>query len=511
MSNERAKTARAEIRGQQRAADVFPTLRGGDRRVPDVVPSDAPTPKDAAAAPAAEHHAYNAAMIVLVVDDDASVRLLVHKLLVRSAHDVVEAQDGLEAIQILASRPVDLVITDLNMPGADGLQLLRHTREKYPKIPVLILTGEDSIRDCVEAMRAGAFNFLTKPFHPRDLEEVVRQALRARGAQPGAAPGGDDGQPQVALIGVSAALRAVIETVELVAHTSSTVLITGESGTGKEVVARLLHGSSGRAGGPLVAINCGAIPEALMESEMFGHAKGSFTGATEARPGTFVEANGGTLFLDEIAELPLPLQVKLLRVLQDRRVTAVGDNRPRAIDVRIIAATNRDLEAMVRDGTFRADLYYRLDVLPIRLPAVRERREDIPLLIQHFLESMNRRFDRQVVLGDAALARLLAYDWPGNVREMENLCERLVVLNRSGTIEVDELPARLTCRPTPSVAGAAALVDLQTRAIDLQAVVAEFEDSLIERAMRTADGNKTRAAELLGLSRTTLLDKLKRQ
>jgi two-component system, NtrC family, response regulator AtoC len=455
--------------------------------------------------------AYNATMTVLVVDDDASVRSLLHKLLSRSRYDVIEAEDGLEAIQILGSRPIDLVITDLNMPRADGLQVLRHTREKHPKVPVLILTGENSIRDCVEAMRAGAFNFLTKPFHAADLDEIVRQALRARGPQTGSAQSSDDGQPQVALIGVSAALRTVIETVERMSHTSSTVLITGESGTGKEVVARLLHGTSGRASGPLVAINCGAIPEALMESEMFGHAKGSFTGATEARPGLFVQANGGTLFLDEIAELPLALQVKLLRVLQERRVTAVGDSRERAVDVRIIAATNRDLEAMVRDGTFRADLYYRLDVLPIHLPALRERREDIPLLVQHFLQSMNRRFDREVLLGDDALTLMKGYAWPGNVREMENLLERLVVLNRSGTIEIGELPPRLTSGTMASVTVAAASVDLGKGGIDLQAAVAEFEDSLIQRALRLAEGNKTRAAELLGLSRTTLLDKIKRQ
>jgi len=450
-------------------------------------------------------------MRVLVVDDDASVRAMVSKLLTRGGYEVVEAQDGVEAIEVLGARPIDLVITDLNMPRADGLQVLRHTREKHPKIPVLILTGENSIRDCVEAMRAGAFNFLTKPFHAADLSEIVRQALRARGPQTGAVQGDDSGQPQVALIGVSAALRAVIDAVERMAHTSSTVLITGESGTGKEVVARLLHGTSGRASGPLVAINCGAIPEALMESEMFGHAKGSFTGATEARAGLFLQANGGTLFLDEIAELPLALQVKLLRVLQERQVTPVGDNRARAVDVRIIAATNRDLETMVREGTFRADLYYRLDVLPIHLPALRERREDIPLLVQHFLQSMNRRFDREVSLDDAALSLMKSYGWPGNVREMENLLERLVVLNRSGAISIAELPSRLTSGTMASVTVAAATVDLGKGGIDLQAAVAEFEDSLIQRALRLAEGNKTRAAELLGLSRTTLLDKIKRQ
>jgi two-component system, NtrC family, response regulator AtoC len=450
-------------------------------------------------------------MKALVADDDAPVRSMLSKLLTRSGHEVFEARDGLEAIAALGGRPIDLVITDLNMPRADGLQVLRYTREKHPKIPVLILTGENSIRDCVEAMRGGAFNFLTKPFHPADLEEIVRQALRARGPQPGPAPSGDQSQPQVAVIGASAALRAVIEAVERMANTSSTVLITGESGTGKEVVARLLHGTSGRAGGPLVAINCGAIPEALMESEMFGHAKGSFTGATEARTGLFVQANGGTLFLDEIAELPLSLQVKLLRALQERQVTPVGENRPRSVDVRIIAATNRDLEAMVREGTFRADLFYRLDVLPLRLPALRERREDIPLLVQHFLQSMNRRFDRAVLLDDAALTLMTSYAWPGNVREMENLVERLVVLNRSGTITIAELPPRLTSGTMAAVTAAAATIDLGKGGIDLPAAVAEFEDSLIQSALRLADGNKTRAAELLGLSRTTLLDKIKRQ
>jgi DNA-binding NtrC family response regulator len=450
-------------------------------------------------------------MDILIVDDDPTVLALLRAILTRAEFGVLEAQDGLEALEILNARSVDLVITDLNMPRADGLQVLRRTRERYPKTPVLMMAGEGSIRDCVEAIRAGAFNFLTKPFHPKDLLEIIRQAIRARGpvGQPG--PAGNDGQPQVALIGTSAALRAVIETVERVAQTTSTVLITGESGTGKEVVARLLHGLSGRASAPLVAINCGAIPPTLIESELFGHTKGSFTGAGEARPGKFLQANGGTLFLDEIAELPLGQQVKFLRVLQERRITAVGDTRPREVDVRIIAATNQDLEAMVRAGTFRADLYYRLDVLPISLPSLRERREDIPLLARHFLEFMNRRFDRDVALGTDVLNVMNSYDWPGNVREMENLFERLVVLNRTGKVGLDELPRRMGSGPTARATIAAGQLDIGDRGIDLQAVVATFETSLIDRALGLASGNKTRAAGFLGLSRTTLLDKLKRQ
>jgi len=447
---------------------------------------------------------------VLIADDDPSVRGLLRTLLARRGYGVIEAEDGTAAIEKLAARPVDVVITDLVMPRANGFEVLRRARERQPQTPVVMLTAEGSIQDCVEAMRAGAFNFLTKPFHPNDLEEVVRQAVRARG-ETGTRParGPADEHPQVALVGESAALREVIELVERMAGNSSTVLITGESGTGKDVVARLLHGSSPRVGGPFVAVNCGAIPETLIESELFGHARGAFTGATDARPGKFVQAEDGTLFLDEIGELPLALQVKLLRVLQDREITAVGEARSRTVDVRIIAASNRDLELMVREGSFRQDLYYRLEVLPIRLPALRERPEDVPILARHFLEATTRRLGRDVALGEDALTLLKLHSWPGNVREMENLIERLVVLNRYGTITEADLPARLRGGPGSGAATAAA-AELARGAIDLPATMAAIEGSLIEQALRQAGGNKTRAADLLGLSRTTLLDKLKR-
>jgi two-component system response regulator AtoC len=447
---------------------------------------------------------------VLIADDDPSMRLLLRTVVGRAGHAITEAEDGRAAIVELARAPVDVVITDLMMPHADGFEVLRRARELQPRTPVIMLTSAGSIRDCVQAMRAGAFNFLSKPFHPKDLLEVIERALRTRADGPATSPASEDGRPQVALVGDSCAIRAVIDVVERVARTNATVLITGESGTGKEVVARLLHGSSGRTAGPFVAVNCGAIPESLIESELFGHAKGAFTGATEARTGKFLQAHGGTMFLDEIGELPLGMQVKLLRVLQERELTPVGDGRTRQIDVRVIASTNVDLETAVRQGKFRQDLYYRLEVLPIPLPALRERADDIPLLARHFLDDANRRLGTKVELGEDAMAVIKMYAWPGNVREMENLFERLVILSRSGSIAATDLPARMrTAESTDAVAAAASALENGT--IDLASTLMAIETSLIEQALRQAKGNRTHAAERLGLSRTTLVDKLKRR
>jgi two-component system, NtrC family, response regulator AtoC len=452
---------------------------------------------------------------ILVADDDVSMRALLRALLTRGGYVVVETADGRSAISELASQAFDVVVTDLAMPGADGFEVLARARELQPQTPVLVLTADGSIRDCVKAMREGAFNFLTKPFHPKDLLEFVAQALHARSGgnkrtpHPRASQGRDDGRSQLALIGDSPALKAVIDLIERIAQSDATVLISGESGTGKEVVARLLHGSS-RPCGPFVAINCGAIPESLLESELFGHTKGSFTGASEARVGKFLQADGGTLFLDEIGDLPLSMQVKLLRVLQEREVTPVGDSRARPIDVRIIAASNLDLEVLVREKRFRQDLYYRLDVLPVRLPALRERSEDIPLLASHFLDAVNRRLQKTVVLGEDALALLKLYAWPGNVREMENLFERLVILDRTGTIGAEDLPDRMRGDGVLSGAAAAAAAQLARGSIDLTSTLAALEGSLIEQALRQAGGNKTHAAESLGLNRTTFVDKTKR-
>jgi two-component system NtrC family response regulator len=445
---------------------------------------------------------------VLIVDDEEDIRQSLRRAIERMGHKVVEASDGLDAARIMDADSFDAVVSDLRMPRADGFAVLHKAQEPPRSMPVVILTASAQLSDCVQAMRAGAFNFLVKPFHVEELRTVLEAAL-ANGRAPGKTPRPNDtGQPQAALVGDSPALRAVMDMITQVAGTDATVLLLGESGTGKEVVARLLHAFSPRVGGPFVAVNCGAIPEGLVESELFGHAKGAFTGATEARAGKFVDADGGTLFLDEISELPLGLQVKLLRVLQDRTVTAVGESKIRAVNTRVVAASNQNLEALVKAGKFRADLFFRLNVVPVTLPALRERAEDVGPLCRHFLASCAARLGKRVELSDAALMALQLYEWPGNVRELENLIERLVILNRTGTIGVSDLPASVR---SPAASLAAETVEGATAdAIDLPATLARIETSLIERALRVAAGNRTRAAELLGISRTTLIDKLKR-
>jgi DNA-binding NtrC family response regulator len=438
------------------------------------------------------------------------IRAVVKRVVERLGHRVTEAADGAEAGLAIDAGGLDLVISDLRMPKADGFAVLRRAQQAAHRVPVIILTASTAISDCVEAMRSGALNFLVKPFDQDELTGVVEVALAQGQASVRTETNRTRNmvQPQAILVGESAVLRAVIETVGQVAPTDATVLLLGESGTGKEVVARLLHGFSPRVGRPLIAVNCGAMPEGLVESELFGHARGAFTGATEARQGKFAEADGGTLFLDEISELPPALQVKLLRVLQDRTVTPVGESKSRIVNTRVVAATNQDLETLVKQGKFRSDLFFRLNVVPIALPALRERSEDVPRLAQHFLVSANRRAQKNVTLTDAALLAMQLYSWPGNVRELENLIERMTILNRTGVIGVDDLPPAVRGVAGELAAAAAAAPDDQ--AIDLVSTLAKIESALIDRAMRAAGGNKTRAAELLGLSRTTLLDKLKR-
>ena len=447
---------------------------------------------------------------VLIVDDEAEIRAVVKRVVEHLGHRTEEAADGLEAIKALDGGAFDLVVSDLRMPRADGFAVLRKAREPGHHVPVIMVTASTLISDCVEAMRSGALNFIVKPFDPNELKAVVEVALAPGQPSPrvAATRPTDLAEPQAILVGDSQALRGVIEIVSQVAPTDATVLLLGESGTGKEVVARLIHAFSSRVGRPLIAVNCGAIPEGLVESELFGHARGAFTGATEARAGKFVEADGGTLFLDEISELPAALQVKLLRVLQDRTVTPVGEAKTKTVNTRVVAASNQNLEALVKEGKFRADLFFRLNVVPIVLPALRERAEDVPPLAQHFLVSANRRCQKHVVLSEAALLALQLYSWPGNVRELENLIERMTILNRTGVIGLEELPAGV--RGVASELAAGTVVLPPGEAIDLVATLARIEAALIDRAIHNAGGNKTRAAELLGLSRTTLLDKLKR-
>jgi DNA-binding NtrC family response regulator len=447
---------------------------------------------------------------ILIVDDEPPVLQAVRGVIEQMGHQAQEASDGAQAIAALQSEAFDLVVTDLRMPNQDGFAVVRRARELPARTPTVVLTASASISDCVEAMQAGAFNFLVKPLNRDELRRVVSSALAA--ARPQATedlPTGA-GQPQAALIGASPLLRRCLDVVDNVAPTDATVLLLGESGTGKEVVARLIHAFSPRAAGPFVAVDCAALPEALAESELFGHAKGAFAGNTEAQPGRFVEADRGTLLLDDVTALPFAVQGKLLRVLQDRAVKPMGDARIHQVNTRVLAATNQDPEALVREGKFRADLFFRLNVVPITLPALRERTEDIPRLAEHFITLACRRTGKNVKFSEAALVTLQLYDWPGNVRELENMVERLVIMSATDTIGVNDLPTQVRTPSARLAAVAAAATGTPGDHIDLAATLSRIEAALIARAMKAANGNKTRAAEALGLNRTTLIDKLKR-
>ena len=449
---------------------------------------------------------------ILIVDDEPPVLQAVRGVIEQMGHQAREANDGAQAIAALESEVFDLVVTDLRMPNQDGFAVVRRARELPAHTPAVVLTASASIADCVEAMQAGAFNFLVKPLNRDELRSVVSSALAA--ARPQAKPSEEQsagvGQPQAALIGESPVLRRCLDIVDNVAPTDATVLLLGESGTGKEVVARLIHAFSPRAAGPFVAVDCAALPEALADSELFGQAKGAFSGAAEGQPGRFLEADGGTLLLDDVTALPFAVQGKLLRVLQDRAVKPMGDARIRQVNTRVLAATNQDPEALVREGKFRADLFFRLNVVPITLPALRERTEDVPRLAEHFLALACRRTGKNVKFSEAALVTLQLYDWPGNVRELENMVERLVILSATDTIGVNDLSGPVRTPSAHLAAVAAAATGTPGDHIDLAATLSRIEATLIARAMKAASGNKTRAAEALGLNRTTLIDKLKR-
>jgi DNA-binding NtrC family response regulator len=451
----------------------------------------------------------------LLVDDESLIRKRVRRVLDLLAFEVTEASDGREAIARLSETAFELVVTDLRMPEVDGMAVVRHVRERYPETLAVVLTASGRVEDCVEAMKAGAHDFVTKPFHEDELRDTLQAVLRSRVERPSRGAGGHrERRAPVTLIGESPAMRSLLAMVERIGGSDATVLISGESGTGKEVIARLLHGVSPRAGRPFVAVNCGAIPEGLVESELFGHARGAFTGAVERRVGRFAQADSGTLFLDEVGELPPAMQVKLLRVLQEREITPVGDARAIPVDVRVIAATHRDLEAMSLDGRFREDLYYRLAVVPLEVPPLRARAGDIPTLVTYFLSAANKRNRSAVRIEDDALTALRAYPFPGNVRELENLVERLVVTDDDGVVGVEDLPAKVrSLRPASTVAlgGGTATEVIPDVGIDLNRILRETEDRLVDEAMRKAGGNKARAASLLGINRTTLVEKLKRR
>jgi len=453
---------------------------------------------------------------ILIVDDEPNIRRVLAAMLKREGYEVTTAADGEQALGVLQRSPVDVVVTDLVMPRLGGLELLRLVGAQFPDVPVIMITAHGTVDTAVEAMKAGAFDYITKPFEQEELKKVIAKASRARELeQQHLHPGEGDRPP---LVGHSSAMKAVYEVIGKVADSPSTVLITGESGTGKELVAQALHRGSSRRDKPLIKVNCAAIPKDLVESELFGYEKGAFTGAVGSKPGRFELADGGTLFLDEIGEIPLEMQVKILRALQESEFERVGGIKTIRVDVRLIAATNRDLKQLIAEGRFREDLYYRLNVVPIALPPLRDRKVDIPPLVGHFIEKYDRRLGKKVErMDDDALGLLMRYSWPGNIRELENLMERSVLFADGPVITSENLPESLIERPTGPATPIAAVGPLGAIAApsgaSMKEIVrqaqAELERELIGRALEETGGNVTRAAKRLQISRKSLQVKMK--
>jgi two-component system response regulator AtoC len=444
---------------------------------------------------------------VLLVDDDRGMGDMLVRALSKKGFGAKHASSGAEALTKLDQESFDVVVTDLNMKGLDGLALCRRIVEKQPDVPVIVITAFGSMETAISAIRAGAYDFITKPFEVDSLDIALARAIqhralreevrRLREQSRNVAPSDD-------MIGSSGAMHRVYDLLSRVADSDVSVLITGETGTGKELIARAIHRQSKRVGQSLVAINCGAVPESLLESELFGHVKGAFTDARGARKGLFQQANGGTLFLDEIGDMPIALQPKLLRVLQERTVRPVGSDVEYPIDVRVIAATHRDLEQMVEDRTFREDLYYRLNVVSVDVPPLRGRGNDVLALAQHYLVATARRNGKNVTgISPEAAERLLGYPWPGNVRELVNCMERAVTLTRFEAITVDDLPAKVRDHKRTQVV---VVAENEDELVSMD----EVEHRYIAKVMDAVNGNKTRAAEILGFDRKRLYRKLEK-
>ncbi len=448
---------------------------------------------------------------VLIVDDEPGVRMSVSMAL-KDAYDPIAVSSGQEALQAVAAQPVDVVLLDIVMPGMDGIQVLEEIHARHPQIPVIMLTATKTLKTAVEAMRLGAFDYQNKPFDVDELrlvlEKATRNAALVKEVEELRSEVGRRYQIEN-IVGRSPKMQDVFKTVLTVAPLKTTVLVMGESGTGKELIAKAIHYGSPRAARPLVTLNCAAIPETLLESELFGHEKGSFTDAHQKKLGQFELAHGGTLFLDEIGEMGIGVQSKLLRVLEHAEFLRVGGQKPISVDVRIIAATNRDLEGAIRTGAFRPDLYYRLNVVTIDLPPLRERRDDLPLLIKHFTEQKAKDMGvPEKGFTPAAIDALLHYPWPGNVRELENVVERVMVLSEGASIDTDDLPDQV--RRTDLNPGTIKEQVLAGRK-SLGTAVDDFEREIIEEALHQTDFNQTRAADMLGTTRRILkyrMDKL---
>jgi two-component system response regulator AtoC len=444
---------------------------------------------------------------VLVVDDEENLRLVVRTFLKRDGYEVEVAASGEEALALVESFGPDVILTDVKMPKMGGLDLLATLKAKGIDSTVIVMSAYGNVDLALEAMKAGAYDYIQKPFKAEEVlltlrkaeeRESLRRENRALRQEIRKENLFED------ILAKSPQMTAIFKTITKIAEYKTTALITGESGVGKELIARALHSKSSRRGGPFVAVNCGAIPEPLLESELFGYRRGAFTDAVADRAGLFEQANGGTLLLDEVGELPLSLQVKLLRVLQEETIRRLGDNKDLKIDVRILAATHRDLAAETKAGRFREDLYYRINVLPIHVPPLRERREDIPILLDHFLARNNARFNTQIRGIDPEARRLLLeYAWPGNVREMENTIERAMVLTERDSLSAEDLPERVRESRDP------VQMHLKSGEMSIKKTARIIEEILIRRALTKTKGNRTRAAEVLEISHRALLYKIK--
>ena len=437
---------------------------------------------------------------ILVIDDDESLRRVLEYNLAQEGYAVLTAASGEQGLELLKREGADLVLTDVRMTGMDGLQVMEEVRKLDAGIQVIILTAFGTIETAVEAMKAGAFHYISKPFNRDELKLTIRKALELKALERENVVLRQALKPRndvESIVADSQGMREIVEMVRRVAPTETTVLILGESGTGKELVARAIHGLSPRSRGAFVAVNCAAIPENLLESELFGHVRGAFTGAIRDRVGKFEAAEGGSIFLDEIGEMRPDLQVKILRCLEERTLDRVGDNRPIRVDVRVLAATNKDLTKAIQAGEFREDLYYRLNVVPLAIPPLRQRREDIRALTQHFLKSLGAPL--RLTIEPDAFRALETYEWPGNVRELENALERALIFHRGDVITVQDLPEAI--RAPRAKESSSLPVSLPEAGLSLERV----EKELIQRALEKHDWNQSRAARYLGITRHTLL------
>ena len=463
---------------------------------------------------------------VLLVEDEAALRQAVAEQLADRGYQVEQVESGEDAVARLTDFAFDIIITDLRLPGIDGSAVLEAAVDRYPEIIAIVVTGYGTVKDAVEAIKRGAWDFVSKPFQIDELLHVLDAALEQRRLKSENAylrAQLEERYQFSGIVGKSRPMARLFQLLETVASTSSTILISGETGTGKEVVARAIHHNSPRRQQRFVALNCSAIPETLLEAELFGHVRGAFTGAVGTRQGRLEQAHKGTLFLDEVGTMSAALQMKLLRVLQEREFERIGDSHTIKVDVRVIAATNSDLTRMVAAGTFREDLFYRLNVIPVELPPLRDRKEDIPLLVQHFLERLAQESakpakptergakamtERTITVSQEAMRKLMAFHWPGNVRQLENAVERAVAFSAGRSqIDVGDLPAEVQ---QAQEAVAQPTVALPDEGLDLDEFISNVERELIQRSLERTGGNKGQAAKLLNLKRTTLVEKLKR-